>query len=322
VLSLYLTLDAALAIQSEESRIERISIAANLRHHEIEPWFHEQALQSGEPLPVHPFRDELVLLWRFAECCEYSRGKSSAMQDIRDYSFDIEGDLARPDSCRVAIALRPRGSPLDKLVAEMMIIANTRWSARLANAGVPCLYRAQTGGKARMTTAPQAHEGVGVPQYAWMTSPLRRYADMVNQWQLAAHLGGTQPPFAPRSAELFAAMRDFEAAYAAYAEFQRKIERYWSLRWLQQENITVCELEIRHDDLARFVNLPLFTRLPGSGGNFNTGTRVQATVESIDLLKLEVRCRLCHPLAEVALAKNMEVEYAGSAVQPPLAGAE
>ncbi len=37
-----------------------------------------------------------------------------------------------------------------------------------------------------MQTTPAPHEGLGVAQYAWSTSPLRRYVDLVNQWQLIA----------------------------------------------------------------------------------------------------------------------------------------
>ena len=197
-------------------------VAANLRHHEVEPWFNATSVQGALP-EDKPFRDELSFLWRFANAAEARRGKPAATQGINDYSFGIAGDLSDVENCRVHIAARQRGSPLDKLVAELMIIANAAWGGLLAERKIAALYRAQAGGKARMTTAPQAHEGLGVPQYAWMTSPLRRYCDLVNQWQLIAALRGTPPPFAPRSAELFAALRDFELTYAAYAEFQRRM---------------------------------------------------------------------------------------------------
>ncbi|MDR2637028.1 MAG: RNB domain-containing ribonuclease [Zoogloeaceae bacterium] len=295
--SLYLTVDAALEITGHESRAERVNIVANLRHHEIEPWFNAEtvAAMGMGVLPGKPFQDELLTLWRFANACEARRGKPSASQGMNDYNFAIEGDLADAERCRVSIVARKRGSPLDKLVAELMIVANSTWGGLLAERGIPCLYRAQTGGKARMSTAPQPHEGLGVPQYAWMTSPLRRYADLINQWQLVAALEGKTPPFAPRSAELFAAMRDFENTYAVYADFQRNIERYWCLRWLRQEEVKEAVLRVHRDDLARFEDLPLFTRLSGAAA-FSAGQRLKARIDGLDFLRLEVQCHLLEAL--------------------------
>jgi exoribonuclease-2 len=288
-LSLYLTVDGNLEILASESRVEQVHIAANLRHHEIEPWFNAESINA--PLPERPFRDELYLLWRFANACEGRRGKPSAAQGFNDYNFTLHGDLADPENCRVDISARQRGSPLDKLVAELMIIANTTWGGLLAERKIACLYRAQTGGKARMSAAPQPHEGLNVPQYAWMTSPLRRYCDLVNQWQLSACLTGGSPPFAQRSAELFAAMRDFELTYAAYAEFQRNLERYWCLRWLRQEDARQVFATARRDDLAQIEGLPLVVRVPGLPELF-PGQRLRLAVDDLDFLNLEARCRL------------------------------
>ena len=226
--SLYLTVNDTFEIVSHESCVEMVHIAANLRHHEVEPWFNAETV--GGALPDKPFAKELLHLWHFANACEGRRGKPSAVQGINDYNFAIVGDLADPESCTVEISERKRGSPLDKLVAELMIVANSTWGGLLAEHNVACLYRAQTQGKVRMTTSPLPHEGLGVPQYAWMTSPLRRYCDLVNQWQLIACLKGETPAFAQKSAELFAAMRDFEVTYGSYADFQRMMERYWCLR--------------------------------------------------------------------------------------------
>ena len=301
--SLYLTVNEALEITAIASVIEEIHVAANLRHHEIEPWFNDATLASGE-LPEHPFRDQLLLLLRFAEAAEARRGKPSSHSGL-DYTFTIHGDLAKPEQCRVEISPRPRGSPLDKLVSELMIIANTTWSGLLAERKISCLYRAQTGGKARMSTVAQPHEGLNVPQYAWMTSPLRRYSDLINQWQLIALLQNAPPPFLPRSAELFAAMRDFEASYAAYGEFQRKIERYWCLRLLAQEGISECVLVVRRDDLARFENLPLFTRLPGLG-ECPPGQRLLVRIEDIDFIRLEVCCHLIKRLEQTSAAEPLD----------------
>ncbi len=300
--SLYLTVNDSLEIVSHESRLEMVHIAANLRHHEIEPWFNAETING--PLPDAPFKDELVHLWHFANACEGRRGKPSAMQGINDYNFEIVGDLADPDACTVGISERKRGSPLDKLVAELMIVANSTWGGLLAEKNVACLYRAQTQGKVRMTTSPLPHEGLGVPQYAWMTSPLRRYCDLVNQWQLIACLKGETPAFAQKSAELFGAMRDFELTYSAYADFQRQMERYWCLRWLQQHNITEIDATVRREQSVKLDHLPLLLRVPSLPGDLPPGQRVRLAVESIDLLAPEVSCRFASLLGDTTAAEE------------------
>ena len=291
--SLYLTVTPEFEISSHESRVEIVPIVANLRHHDIEPLFNELTIAEG--LPEFPFRDELKTLWQLANACEGRRGKPSAMQGNNDYNFEISGDRTDPDACQVTISERKRGSPLDKLVAELMIVANSTWGGLLAEKGIPAIYRAQTGGKVRMTTSPLPHEGLGVKQYAWSSSPLRRYVDLVNQWQLIACLNGDTPHFGAKSDALFAAMRDFDLTYAAYAEFQRGMERYWCLRWLRQENVSSIEATIRRESLVKLDHLPLLQRVP-SAPELKTGQRIRLSIEAIDYLTLELGCRYIETL--------------------------
>ncbi|MDR2112955.1 MAG: RNB domain-containing ribonuclease [Candidatus Accumulibacter sp.] len=310
VLSLYLTVTPEFEIAAHESRLEVVPIAANLRHHDIEPLFNERTLAAG--LPDFPFRDELKTLWQLARACEGRRGKPAAAQGINDYHFAIAGDLGDPGACRVEISERRRGSPLDKLVSELMIVTNSTWGKVLAQKGVPAIYRAQTAGKVRMTTSPSPHEGLGVDQYAWASSPLRRYVDLVNQWQLAACLQGKAPPFKPRSELLFAAMRDFDLTYGAYAEFQRGMERYWSLRWLHQEARRSVEAIVRRENLVKLEGLPLLLRVP-SIPEPKPGQRVRLAIEAMDFLTLELDCRYLETLGGAAESIGVEEEMEGVA---------
>lgn len=302
--SLYVTVNEVFEVISQESRLEMVHIAANLRHHEIEPWFNAETI--GGSLADQAFKDELLHLWHFANACEGRRGKPSTMQGNNDYNFAIHGDLNDPDGCTVEISERKRGSPLDKLVAELMIVANASWGGLLAENNIACLYRAQVQGKVRMTTSPLPHEGLGVAQYAWMTSPLRRYCDMVNQWQLIACLRGETPAFAQKSAELFGAMRDFEATYAAYADFQRLMERYWCLRWLQQHHISDIDATVRREQLVKLDHLPLLLRIPSLPSELTPGQRVHLNIENIDLLAPDLSCRFVSLLDPSNIAEASE----------------
>ena len=294
-LSLYLTVAPDFTIAAHESRIELVPIAANLRHHDIEPLFNAETVRTA--VPDFPYRDQLLTLWQFACACEKRRGKPSAMQGLHDYNFDIEGDLADPESCRVAISERKRGSPLDKLVAELMIVANSTWGGLLAEKGIAAIYRAQTAGKVRMTTSPLPHEGLGVAQYAWSSSPLRRYVDLINQWQLISCLSGYAPHFKPRSDALFAAMRDFELTYSAYAEFQRGMERYWCLRWLRQQGLDIIDATVRRENLVKLDHLPIVLRVP-SLPDLKPGSRIRLSIEAVDPLTLDLACRYAETLGE------------------------
>jgi len=296
--SLYLDVSPALAILGYESRIDRVPIVANLRHHDVEPLFNEQTIEHGGP--DFTWKRELTLLWDLATVLEAGRGKAAANQNLVDNNFYVDWQTETDDGPGyITITPRRRGSPLDKLVAELMILANATWGKLLDEAGVPGLYRAQSGGKVRMTTVAAPHDGLGVDCYAWSSSPLRRYVDMVNQWQIVSVLRGEPPAFAPKSADLMAAMRDFELTYAAYAEFQRQMERYWCLRWLRQESVQLTGAEVLRENLVKIDDIPLIAKVHGLP-MLAPGTRVQVEIADVDLLSLELRMQYRATLAAAA----------------------
>jgi exoribonuclease-2 len=318
-LSVYLDVSPDFRIRRRATRIENVMVAANLRQHDLEPLFNEETLASG--LPDFEFSDELKLLWEFATVLEAGRGKAGQSQNRADYSYLVDwaaSSTLPPEPGFIHIERRKRGSPLDLLVAELMIVANAGWARDLADAGVAALYRVQTSGKVRMSTVASAHEGLGVDCYTWTTSPLRRHVDLLNQWQLIAWLRDEPPPFAPRSTELLAAMRDFELTYAAYAEFQRGMERYWSLRWLQQENLQETTAHVLRDDLVRLEAVPLVLRMPGLP-TLDAGTHIRLTLEKIDLYEKLARARFIEALpdAPVALAEDDALALPLEQQEPP-----
>jgi exoribonuclease-2 len=284
--SLYLDINPlSHLVEGQETRIERVHIAANLRHHQVEAL--DAAFLAGEERGELPFEAELFFLWRLALELEAARGKPATQQDRVDYNFYVENE-------RVSIVERRRGAPLDKLVAELMISANNNWGRLLADRGVPAIYRTQSNGKVRMTTVASPHQGLGVSHYIWASSPLRRYIDLLNQWQLLACLSGTAPPFGKNSADLLAAMREFELTFAAYDQFQSKMEHYWCLRWLLQEQVTLSKAQVLRDNLVKFEGIPLYVRVP-SLPDLGMGSRVLLEIEGIDLIDNAVKARYRGP---------------------------
>jgi exoribonuclease-2 len=291
-LSLYVALDEEGRPVAERTAVERVEVAANLALHEVGDAFANDLPSPSDP----PWTAELRVLWKLAQRYAAERGKP----DIErvDYAFDVEWDAhtAVPEPGRVRIVPRVRGSPLDKLVAELMIKVNATWGELLAKAGAAGLYRVQSGGKVRMSTRPGEHQGLGLTHYLWSSSPLRRYADLVNQRQLAAVVAGRRPDYAPNDAELVAAMTDFEATYSQYAEFQERMEHYWCLRWLVQEGVTDAEGTVEREGVVRLDAVPLRLRLADLP-SLPAGSRVRVKVMRVDLLDAVLDARYAGPVA-------------------------
>ena len=93
-----------------------------------------------------------------------------------------------------------------------------------------------------------------------------------------------------------------DRTYAAYAEFQRGMERYWCLRWLLQEGAEKMPGQVLRESLVRLDAIPLVARVP-SLPELPRGARVQLSVDGIDLLEAELRLRYLELVAE--LAPNM-----------------
>ena len=183
-----------------------------------------------------------------------------------------------------------------------MILANSTWGQWMASLGVPGIYRSQAslapGVKVRMGTKALPHAGIGVPSYAWSTSPLRRYTDLVNQWQIiaCAKHGATAAlaaPFKPKDAELFSIISGFDAAYSAYNSVQSSMERYWTLRHVQQHSIEELDASLVKEMgggiwLVRADALPLMFSVMGAH-NLPRGARVRVKLADVDLMALDVR---------------------------------
>ncbi len=284
-LSLYVEVAPDFSLVAFDNRIERVNIAANLRHDQLEQVFNEETLAADGFGPDYAFKKELVWLWQFANAREAFRGKTPDPNRPPqvDYNFNVVDG-------KVIISVRKRGSPMDKLVSELMILANSEWGRMLAEADIPAMYRAQSMGKVRMTTRPEPHIGLGVAQYAWSTSPLRRASDFVNQRQLVAMIRGETPQYPQGDAMLFALLRDFDAAYSAYLGFQDKMEHFWCLRWFSQQGISEPTATYIKEDLVRVDGVPLRLRIGGLPELAN-GDRIQLQIVRIDELMQEIECR-------------------------------
>ena len=328
-LSLYVTLDeSSLAISQSVTRLEMVPIASNLRHDKLDTVFteafFEDAVALGAPAADVAWGPELSFLHRLARSLkaqrEVVRGKPENF-NRPDYNFKLDkpGGGEPQGEETVNISTRQRGAPLDLIVAEAMILANSTWGEWLAEHGVPGIYRSQAsmapGVKVRMGTRALPHAGLGVKSYAWSTSPLRRYVDLVNQWQLIAcvrngRTAALVAPFKPKDTDLFAIISSFDAAYSAYNAFQAGIERYWTLKYLQQNSISELTATAFKDTLVRADELPLVLPAAGAQG-LPRGARVRVRLGEIDQITLDVHSTVIERLDAEPEDAELEDELDG-----------
>ena len=311
--SLYVTyVEATLEVLNKETRLERVPVVTNFRYDKLdhiatEAWLTDPALQVEDtPQSLLDKRAELSFLYRL------SRHLKAGREEVRgkpenfnrpDYNFRLQGhgDQVPDGTETVQISVRKRGAPLDLIVAEAAIVANSSWGQLLADYGVPGIYRSQAslapGIKVRMSTKALPHAGIGVKSYVWATSPLRRYTDLVNQWQIiaCARHGATAAlvaPFKPKDAELFSIISGFDAAYSAYNGYQAGMERYWTLKYLTQNHISDLTATVMKEGpagsmLVRADELPLVFPVLGAQ-SLPRGAQVRVKLGEIDEITLDV----------------------------------
>jgi len=324
--SLYVTFDeATLEVKASETKLERVPIAANLRHDQLEGTITDATL-TGEAPADYAFAPELAFAFRLARHLkaqrEVVRGKPENF-NRPDYSFKLlnaNGENTMSDGIepqgneQVVIGIRQRGSALDLIVAEAMILANSTWGGWLAELGVPGIYRSQAslapGIKVRMGTKALPHAGMGVAQYTWATSPLRRYVDLVNQWQIIAcakngRTAALAAPFKPKDAELFAVISNFDNAYSAYNGFQSSMERYWTIQYLGQQGLAELDCAVMINGLVRADTLPLVFKALGAD-SLPRHAKVRVRVTGVDLLTLDVHASVIARLDDTTASGDDE----------------
>lgn len=311
--SLYVTYnEETLEVIAKETKLERVPVVVNFRYDKLdhiatEEWLTDSSLQvENTPQPLLDKREELTFLYRLSRHLkagrEVVRGKPENF-NRPDYNFRLVGnDGAVPTGSEtVEISVRKRGAPLDLIVAEAAIVANSSWGQLLADYGVPGIYRSQAslapGVKVRMSTKALPHAGIGVKSYVWATSPLRRYTDLVNQWQIiaCARNGATAAlvaPFKPKDAEMFSIISGFDAAYSAYNGYQAGMERFWTLKYLEQHQISELTATVMKEGAAgsmmvRADALPLVFPVLGAQ-NLPRGAQVRVKLGEIDEITLDV----------------------------------
>ena len=96
---------------------------------------------------------------------------------------------------------------------------------------------------------------------------------------------------------LFAAVSNFDNTYNAYRDFQNSMEAYWSLVYLQQENISEINAQVLKEDLVRLEGVPLVARATGIPAEIPPKSTVKLAVTEVDSEQQFVGLRYLAPVA-------------------------
>jgi len=158
------------------------------------------------------------------------------------------------DGGKVSLNKITRESPSRILVSETMILANRLMAGFLKDQGLPAVFRSQPEPRSRLithgegtlfqnwmqrrhlsrfvlTTNPEPHSGLGVPEYVTATSPIRKYFDLVTQRQIRGALGEGRPYAAKEIEEIISRLQE---PLFQVVRLQAARQRYWILKFLEE----------------------------------------------------------------------------------------
>lgn len=280
VVSIYFVIDNNFEIKDYYSKLEKVFIEKNLRVEKLDLLLNNNELDF-------PYKIELDLLYNFALALEQKRGKPSVNSNSVDYSFKIDQNEY------IIIKPRQRGNKIDKAVSELMILANCSWGRLLTNSFIPAIYRVkQPNTPVKMTTKADSHTGLNVSYYTWATSPLRRASDYINQRQIIAMLLNSKDYYNATDKILLEVVENFDITYNKYLDFQNKMERYWSLRYLLQESITELDAVFIYKTKVQLIGVPIELDVQGLIKQKEKGNIIRIKIIDINLATLNFNFKI------------------------------
>ena len=256
---------------------------------------------------AHPMSTGLGVLLDLSDRLRAGRRRDGALiLDRRELSLHVLPDKT--------IDLRPyrTDDPARRLVSEWMVMSCVKTAEWCRSRKVPAVYRAQDPPenlgkvpqdrplephelnqvlrslrKADLRAEPAPHCGLGVSCYTQVTSPLRRYQDLLMHRQVKAVLATGKPVYS--SQELMQAFAAIEETVAKYGAVERESRRYWLLRWLEpKKGQKLPCIVLRESGRGRWIGEMLDVGLQAmwtADRAVEAGTRLELTLKGIDARK-------------------------------------
>jgi exoribonuclease-2 len=259
--------------------------------------------ETDDRLEEEPFQS----LYRLAQTHEARRWEDGALQiDLPEVKIQVQN--GEVDICPLP-PLKSRA-----LVMEAMLLAGVAVADFAVDRGIPFPFSAQDPPRldtieqttsladmyalrrslmrSHMTSAPAPHAGLGLEAYAQVTSPLRRYLDLVAHQQLRAYVRGEKLLSVPEMLERIGAA---EAMTGSVRQAERLSRRHWTLVYLLDrpgwtgEGVLVEKHGSRGTVLIPELDLEPRMHLPK---DIPLDSRVPLVLTGVDLPELEAHFRV------------------------------
>ena len=272
VISLYISYDnERKVVLSEETKIESAQISRNL-------FLRDTISLSAD------CEDEITILGEFADFLAQQRNVND-VQARAGHGVRL-GHVIRVVSGNPIIESRDATARVERIVAEIMMYTNARWGRALCENRKTAFYRVN--GRISKSSN-MIHDRIGVKNYAWCTSPLRRYVDLVNQRQLLSLYGHEENHSDSSDDEEL--LKVFDKRHTATLDMQRHMERFWTLRYLEENADKRFEAKGIKFDRVRLIDIPVTGKLV-SDHRILDDHKHYVKVHSINLIDLSVLFRL------------------------------
>lgn len=88
--------------------------------------------------------------------------------------------------------------------------------------------------RSEVSLTPARHASLALDTYTQVTSPIRRYSDLLAHFQIKAHLRGEEPPFSTEQMQEM--VMSLGPAVKEASKVERETNRYWSLEFLRRNS--------------------------------------------------------------------------------------
>lgn len=191
----------------------------------IATWAHrrEEWRQSQGSISIH-MPESVIKVKNDEEISIEVLDDSQARQLVAEMMI-LAGEVAGRYGQTHQLPLPFRGQPQPDLPSDEELVQLPAGPVRFC-AVRKCMPRSE------MSITPLRHAGLGLDTYTQVTSPIRRYTDLLNHFQIKAHLRGDPLPFSAQ--QLQETMQSVTEAAKAATMVERDTNRYWGLEYLRR----------------------------------------------------------------------------------------